>query len=83
MEKKSRDTSILSITVFIIVISLIYSVQNMISPNLERISNYFGFGGKKAPLGILTFAFTILSGISIVFFGYLADKIIRKRLVFI
>jgi MFS family permease len=55
----------------------------MISPNLEIISNYFGFGGKTAPLGILTFTFTILSGISILFFGYLADKIIRKWLVLI
>lgn len=53
----------------------------MISPNLERISNYFGFGGTTAELGVLTSTFTILSGISILFFGYLADKITRKGIV--
>jgi MFS family permease len=53
----------------------------MISPNLEIISNYFGFGGATAQLGILTSTFTIISGISIVIFGYLADKITRKWMV--
>jgi len=53
----------------------------MISPNLEIISYYFGFGGATAQLGVLTSTFTILSGISILIFGYLADKITRKWMV--
>jgi MFS family permease len=53
----------------------------MISPNLEIISNFFGFGGSTAQLGVLTSTFTILSGISIVLFGYLSDKITRKWIV--
>ena len=81
MENKSNHSSLLSIVLFIIILSLVNSVQNMISPNLEIISNYFGFGGRTAPLGILTSTFTILSGISIVIFGYMADKITRKWIV--
>lgn len=42
---------------------------------------YFGFGGGVTELGILTFTFTILSGVSMVIFGYLADKITRKWIV--
>jgi MFS family permease len=54
----------------------------MISPNLELISLYFGFEGNTSPLGILTFSFTIISGGSILLFGYLADKIKRKWILF-
>ncbi len=81
MKNRSRHSSLLSIFLFIVILSLVYSVQNMISPNLERISKYFGFGGTTAELGVLTSTFTILSGISILFFGYLADKITRKWIV--
>lgn len=81
MKGKSHDSSLLSILLFIVILSLVNSVQNMISPNLEIISYYFGFGGETAQLGILTSTFTILSGISIIFFGYLADKITRKWIV--
>ena len=83
MENKPIHSSLLSIVLFIVILSLISSVQNMISPNLQIISNYFGFGGRTAPLGILTSTFTILSGVSIVFFGYLTDKITRKWIVLI
>lgn len=76
-----RNSSALSISLFIVILSLVYSVQNMISPNLEIISNFFGFGGITAQLGVLTSTFTILSGISIVVFGYLADKFTRKWIV--
>ena len=81
MTKKIHNSSLLSVSLFIIILSLVYSVQNMISPNLEIISYYFGFGGATAQLGILTSTFTILSGISIVIFGYLSDKITRKWIV--
>jgi len=81
MEKKSNHSSLISIVLFIVILSLVNSVQNMISPNLEIISYYFGFGGKTAQLGVLTSTFTIISGISIIFFGYLADKITRKWIV--
>jgi len=82
MEENTRSTSILSILLFVIIISFIYSTQYMISPNLELISSYFGFGGNTSPLGVLTFSYTIISGISILIFGYLADKIMRKWIVF-
>lgn len=82
MEKNTRSNSILSILLFVIIISFIYSTQYMISPNLELISSYFGFGGNTSPLGVLTFSYTIISGISIIIFGYLADKIMRKWIVF-
>jgi MFS family permease len=72
-----------AIAIFVTITALVYSIQNLISPNLNTMSNYFGFGGQKTQLGILTATFTILSGVSMVIFGYLADKIVRMKLVFI
>ncbi|MFW9951544.1 MAG: MFS transporter [Candidatus Thorarchaeota archaeon] len=82
MSDISKKFPVLSIILFIMIISLINSIQNMISPNLLPISSYFGFGGDTAPLGFLTFIFMIFTGISMLFFGYLADKLIRKWIVF-
>ncbi|MHA1782392.1 MAG: MFS transporter, partial [Promethearchaeota archaeon] len=62
-------------------VSLVSSISNMISPNLLIISNFFGFGGNTAPLGTLTFTFTIMTGITMLFFGFLTDKIVRKWIV--
>lgn len=81
MDKPSKNRSLLSIILFITIVALIYSTQNMISPNLLLISSYFGFGSNVSPLGVLTFTFTLLSGASMLIFGYLADKIVRKWLV--
>ena len=78
MNNKSGESTALSLSLFIIIVALIYSTQNMISPNLLVISVYFGFRGDTFPLGVLTFTFTILSGVSMIIFGYLADKITRK-----
>jgi MFS family permease len=78
-----KDSSLLSLILFIIIITLVYSVQNMISPNILEMSNFFGFAGDLSQLGFLTFSFTILSGISMIIFGYLADKITRKWIVFL
>jgi MFS family permease len=55
----------------------------MISPNLLTISEYFGFGKNVTPLGILAFSFIILSGVAMLIFGYLADKIVRKWILLI
>jgi MFS family permease len=78
MEKTSHNSCILSLILFITIVALINSTQNMISPNLLIISKYFGFGKDITPLGVLTFSFIILSGVVMVIFGYLADKITRK-----
>ncbi len=82
MEAKSKKSSLLSIILFITIIALVYSTQNMISPNLLLMAKYFGFGAKTSALGALAFAFMIVSGCSMVLFGYLADKINRKWIVF-
>lgn len=79
---KQKNSSIFAIVLFIIVVSIVYSVQNMISPNLERMSWYFGFKGETTQLGVLTFLYTLMAGVSIAIFGYLADKITRKWIVF-
>ncbi|MBA7503980.1 hypothetical protein ES706_02605 [subsurface metagenome] len=83
MNANSKNIPILSIILFITIVTLISSISNMISPNLLIISNYFGFRGNTTPLGILTFSFTILTGIAMLIFGFLADKIMRKWIVFI
>ncbi|NHJ23812.1 MAG: MFS transporter [Candidatus Lokiarchaeota archaeon] len=83
MSDNSKKFPVLSIILFILIITLINSVQNMISPNLLTISSYFGFGGDTAPLGFLTFNFMLFTGITMLIFGYLADKIVRKWIVFI
>ena len=82
MDDRSKNSSVLSLLLFITTVAIVYSTQNMISPNLIVISVYFGFGGGATELGVLTFTFTILSGVSMVIFGYLADKITRKWIVF-
>ena len=82
MNDNSKKLTLLSIVLFVLIITLINSVSNMISPNLLVISSYFGFGGDTAPIGVLTFSFMIFTGITMLIFGYLADKIIRKWIVF-
>ncbi len=82
MNDNSKKLPLLSIVLFVLIITLINSVSNMISPNLLVISSYFGFGGDTAPIGVLTFSFMIFTGITMLIFGYLADKIIRKWIVF-
>jgi MFS family permease len=81
MVDHNRNNPILSIILFITIVTLISSISNMISPNLLIISNYFGFGGDTTPLGTLTFIFMIITGITMLLFGYLADKFIRKWIV--
>lgn len=78
MNNSTKNSSILSLILFITIVAIINSAQYMISPNLLVISNYFGFGKNITPLGILAFSFIILSGVSMLIFGYLADKIVRK-----
>jgi len=82
MNDNSKKMPLLSIILFVLIITLINSVSNMISPNLLVISSYFGFGGDTAPIGVLTFSFMIFTGITMLIFGYLADKIVRKWIVF-
>lgn len=82
MNNNTKNSSILSLILFITIVALINSAQYMISPNLLVISEYFGFGKNITPLGILAFSFIILSGVAMLLFGYLADKIIRKGILF-
>ena len=82
MNNNTKNSSILSLILFITIIALINSAQYMISPNLLVISEYFGFGKNITPLGILAFSFIILSGVAMLIFGYLADKIVRKWILF-
>ena len=82
MNSNTKNSSILSLLLFITIVALINSAQYMISPNLLVISNYFGFGKNITPLGILAFSFIILSGVAMLIFGYLADKIKRKGILF-
>ena len=78
MKENTKNTSVLSMILFIVIVALINSTQNMIPPNLLVISEYFGFGKNLTPLGILAFSFIIFSGVVMLIFGYLADKIVRK-----
>jgi MFS family permease len=82
MNDISKKIPLLSIILFVLIITLINSVANMISPNLLVISSYFGFGGDTAPIGALTFSFMIFTGITMLISGYLADLIVRKWIVF-
>nr|MDO8083872.1 MFS transporter [Candidatus Sigynarchaeum springense] len=77
--------SILSIGLFlcILIVAIVYAIQNLISPALKEISQYFGFGTNTSQLGVLTSAFTILGGGSMLIFGYLADKSARVKKLFV
>jgi MFS family permease len=81
MEQTSKSP-LFSFILFIIVVSIVNSVQQMISPNLLAIAQYFGFGTQTTQLGVLTFAFTMVTGGVMLIFGYLADKLVRKWIVF-
>lgn len=81
MNENKKNIPLLSFILFILITTLISSISNMISPNLETISSYFGFGKNITPLGLLTFSFTLATGIFMLIFGYLADKIVRKWIV--
>jgi MFS family permease len=81
METNTKALPLLSFILFILITTLISSISNMISPNLETISSYFGFGKNITPLGLLTFSFTLATGIFMLIFGYLADKFVRKWIV--
>ncbi|MBN2149870.1 MAG: MFS transporter [Candidatus Lokiarchaeota archaeon] len=70
------------ITTFITVVAIVYAIQNLIAPNLEYLSVLFGFGGETTPLGSVQFSFMMTSGVVMVVFGYLADKLARVRILF-
>jgi len=82
MKNISSKMPTLSIVLFITIVTLIHTVSNMVSPNLIIISSFFGFGGNTTPLGTLVSTFTLITGIVMLIFGFLADKIIRKWIVF-
>nr|MDO8085332.1 MFS transporter [Candidatus Sigynarchaeum springense] len=71
------------ITTFIAVVAIVYAIQNLIAPNLEYLSVLFGFGGETTPLGTIQFSFMMTSGVVMVIFGYLADKLTRVRILII
>nr|MDO8116539.1 MFS transporter [Candidatus Sigynarchaeota archaeon] len=81
MSREGKSIFSASILLFIISVAVVYSIQNLISPGLLTMSNYFGFSGDKTQMGTLTFSFTLTSGVSIIIFGYLADKIKRVRML--
>jgi MFS family permease len=72
----------LTILLFIIIVSLTYGDQNIISPNLKYITESFGFGDDTSPLGVLTFFFTLLTAFSMALFGFLTDRYTRKWICF-
>jgi MFS family permease len=82
-ERTTSRSYAFPITTFIASIAIVYAVQNLIAPNLEYMSNLFGFGGETAPLGTLQSAFMMTSGVVMVIFGYLADKMARVRILFV
>ena len=81
--KKESLVSLLTILLFIIIASLAYGDQSIISPNLGYITESFGFGEDTSPIGFLTFVFTLLTALSILIFGIAADKYTRKWICFI
>ncbi|MHA1715498.1 MAG: hypothetical protein ACTSXP_07620, partial [Promethearchaeota archaeon] len=62
MDRKASRQFTLAIFSSIILVALIYSLQNLISPGLLTMSYYFGFEGNKSQLATLTFCFTLVSG---------------------
>ncbi len=84
MKERSSSSIPLALLLFILVVAIVYALQNLISPALKEITTFFGFEESDAvPLGMLTFAFTLLSGGSMLIFGYLADKSARVRKLFL
>lgn len=80
--KKENLIGLLTIFLFILIVTLTYGDQSMISPLLGAMTSYFGFGTDYTPMGVLTFSFTVLSAFSMVLFGILTDRHKRKWLCF-
>ncbi|MHA1683695.1 MAG: MFS transporter [Promethearchaeota archaeon] len=80
-EKKGLFT--ISLILFVTIVALLYSVQNLIPPLLDSMVDYFELEGQKTPLGIVTGLSTLTSGFTMVMFGYLSDKTTRVKMLFI
>lgn len=83
MERKSKTPIWLFILLFVTIVALSYCIKDMINPGEQTMNYYFGFGADAGPIGFLAFSFTLISGFAMIFFGYLADKMVRVRILLI
>jgi len=83
-EKKISNISItLTIFLFSLIILFEYSDQNMLNPLLNTLLfEFFHDINNVTPLGWVNFTFTILSAISMIIAGILADITTRKKICF-
>ncbi|MHA1341627.1 MAG: MFS transporter [Promethearchaeota archaeon] len=85
-ETKKRFSNIslsLTILLFFLILMFGYADQNMLSPLLNTLLlEFFNNTQNVTPMGWITFTFTILSAISMIIAGILADITTRKKICF-
>ncbi|MHA1720176.1 MAG: MFS transporter [Promethearchaeota archaeon] len=82
--KFAKISGQLTILLFVLIMMLDFMDQNMLSPLLNPLLlDFFNDISKTVPLGWIQSVFTILSAISMVFAGILADRGSRKKICFI
>lgn len=83
MVRKNKTPFGLFLVLFVTIVALAYCIKDMINPGEQTMNAYFGFGENAGPIGFLAFSFTLLSGFAMICFGYLADKMVRVRILLI
>ena len=78
---KSAGPAVFLILAFLLVFN--FADQSLLSPLVNPLlADFFGQTSDVVPLGWLTFVFTIISALSTITAGLLADRVSRLRLCF-
>ncbi|KAL4426059.1 hypothetical protein ABPG77_007855 [Micractinium sp. CCAP 211/92] len=73
------------VTLFSLTAALLYADQNLMAPNLTAIANDFNFDEEQKDRmlgGVIAAAFYIVGAPAALLFGWLSDRVNRKRLLF-
>lgn len=79
----SARATVLVVLLFIVITTLSYADANMIAPNLDPMTEFFGFVSSTGeynyvPVGALTSVYVFSTAGAMLFFGVLSDKYPRK-----
>ncbi|MCJ7680890.1 MAG: MFS transporter [Candidatus Aminicenantes bacterium] len=81
MSKPVRTALSLTVVLFLFILLFNYADQSLLSPLLNPLLNdFFGQMNDVVPLGWVSFAFTVLSALSMLAAGFLADRTSRIRI---
>ena len=81
MSRSTRTALTLTFVLFLFILLFNYADQSLLSPLLNPLlSDFFGQMNNVVPLGWVSFVFTVLSALSMLAAGFLADRTSRIRI---